>query len=183
MIKKMIPAIILIIFAYLIISAASAEECTSCHKIRHGLTGNFCDNCHYNTTISNGKHLQKPFSPGFVHDSFDWEGDNANEKSPDRLNESCPVCHVRELKRGKLITVRKKDISGGFFAFNARNYTGSVLNRGDPYHWNAPADVMPDSKDCVFCHIQEDDIIKKAATAYIAMWRGNSAAFTGKRSL
>jgi len=232
MIGKTIPVIILILFAYFIIPIASAEECTSCHKIRHGLTGNFCENCHYNTTFSNGEHLQKPFSPGFVHDSFDWEGDNVNEKGPDRLNESCPVCHVsmlehtspklnvcedchvKELQRGKLITVRKdinnytprvyshyngssvdvpdqsssgrtkstcfgydpktgegschgvnfrkKDLSGGYFAFNAHNYTGAVLSRGDPYHWNAPVDVMPDSKDCVFCHIQEDANIRKA---------------------
>lgn len=232
MIEKTIPLIMILLFSYSITSSASEEECTSCHDIRHGLTGYFCENCHYNTTFSNGKHLQKPFSPGFVHDSFDWEGDNSNEKGPDRLNESCPVCHVsmlehtspvlnvcedchvKELKRGKLITVRKdinnytprvyshyngssvdvpdqsssgktksscfgydpktgegschgvnfrkKDISGGFFAFNARNYTRGVFNRGDPYHWNAPSDVMPDSRDCVFCHIQEDTSIRKA---------------------
>ncbi len=232
MIKKTIIIVFIILFIYPIISPASAEECTSCHKIRHGLTGNLCENCHYNTTFSNGKHLQKPFSPGFVHDSFDWEGDNANEKGPGRLNESCPVCHVsmlehtsptlnvcedchvKEIKRGKLITVRKdidnftprvyshyngsavdvpdqssagktrstcfgydtktgegschgvnfriKDSAGGFFAFNAHNYTGRVLNRGDPYHWNAPADAMPDSKDCAFCHTQEDIRIRKA---------------------
>ncbi len=230
--RKSIYVLVLIIFIHFVIPAASAEECTSCHKIRHGLTGNLCENCHYNTSFSNGKHLQKPFSPGFIHDSFDWEGDNANEKGPDRLNESCPVCHVsmlehtsptlnvcedchvKEIKRGKLIGVRKdisnftpivyshyngssidvpdqsslgktksscfgydkttgegschgvnfmkKDLSGGFFAFNDHNYTGRVLNRGDPYHWNAPSDVMPDSKDCAFCHNQEDANIRKA---------------------
>lgn len=233
MIRKRIIEIILLLFVvYFIIPVVLAEECTSCHKIRHGFTGNLCENCHYNTTISNGKHLQKPFSPGFVHDSFDWEGDNANEKGPGRLNESCPVCHVsmlehitpmlnvcedchvKEIKRGKLINVRKdignftpriyshyngsaidvpdqssmgktrstcfgydprtgegschgvnfrkKEESGGFFAFNDQNYTGRVLNRGDPYHWNAPADALPDSKDCIFCHIQGDDKIRRA---------------------
>ncbi len=232
MIRKMFPVIILTFFIFFIIPANHAEECTSCHKVRHGLSGNFCENCHYNTTISNGKHLLKPFSPGFVHDSFDWEGDNANEKGPGRLNESCPVCHVsmlehtsptlnvcedchvKEIKRGKLITVRNdisnftprvyshyngstidvpdqsfagktrsscfgydtktgegschgvnfriKDSVGGFYAFNAHNYTKWVQNRGDPYHWNAPADVLPDSKDCAFCHIQEDARIRRA---------------------
>lgn len=232
MIRKTILAVLAILFVYFIIPPTYAEECTSCHKIRHGLTGDSCDNCHYNTTISNGKHLQKPFSPGFVHDSFDWEGDNANEKAPYRLNESCPVCHVsmlehtsptlnvcedchvNEIKRGKLISVRKdignftppvfshyngssvdvpdqsyigktrstcfgydqktgegschgvnfriKDSAGGFFAFNAHNYTGKVLRKGDPYHWNAPSDVLPDSKDCVFCHVQEDEKIRKS---------------------
>ena len=232
MIRKTILAVFLILLFYFMIPTVSAEECISCHNIRHGLTGDRCDNCHYNTSISNGKHLQKPFSPGFMHDSFDWEGDNANEKAPDRLNESCPVCHVsmlehtsptlnvcedchvKEIRRGKLITVRKdignftslifshyngssvdipdqsslgktrstcfgydpktgegschgvnfmiKDSSGGFFAFNAHNYTGKVHSRSDPYHWNAPADVLPDSKDCVFCHTQEDEKIRKA---------------------
>ncbi len=230
--RKTIYVTILIMFIYFMVPAASEEECTSCHKIRHGLTGNFCDNCHYNTSFSNGKHLQKPFSPGFMHDSFDWEGDNSNEKYPDRLNESCPVCHVSmlehtsptlnlcedchvlELKRGKLIDVRKdisnytprvyshfngspvdvpdqsslgktkstcfgydtntgegschgvnfkfKENAGGFFAFNEHNYTGNVRNRGDPYHWNAPSDALPDSRDCVFCHKQEDTRIRKA---------------------
>lgn len=120
MIRKTILAVLLLLFVYFIIPVSSAEECTSCHKIRHGLMGDLCDNCHYNTTISNGKHLHKPFSPGFVHDSFDWEGDNAH------------------------------------------NYTGKVLSKGDPYHWNAPADVLPDSNDCVFWHIQEDEKIRKA---------------------
>lgn len=80
MIGKTIPVIFLILFVYFSIPTAIAEECTSCHNIRHGLTGNSCDNCHYNTTFSNGKHLQKPFSPGFVHDSFDWEGTTPMKK-------------------------------------------------------------------------------------------------------
>ncbi|MBU4076682.1 MAG: hypothetical protein KKI06_08245 [Euryarchaeota archaeon] len=128
MVIKKISGIVLILFIYFLNPTAIAEECTSCHNIRHGLTGNSCDNCHYNTTFVNGKHIQKPFSPGFVHDGFDWEGDNANEKAPYRLNESCPVCHVsmlehtsptlnvcedchvKELKRGKLITIRKNKV-------------------------------------------------------------------------
>ncbi len=231
--KNIIIIIIIILSINFIFTRGSAEECTSCHKIRHGLLGDFCNNCHYNTTISNGKHLEKPFSPGFMHDSFDWEGDNANEKAPYRLNESCPVCHVSMLehtsqtlnvcedchvkgsmKKSKLIAVRadignytprvyshyngssidvpdqsavggtksscfgydtktgegschgvnfrKKEIAGGFFAFNARNFTGMVMNRGDPYHWNAPVDAMPDSRDCAFCHVQEDEGLRKA---------------------
>jgi len=73
MVIKKISGIVLILFIYFLNPTAIAEECTSCHNIRHGLTGNSCDNCHYNTTFSNGKHIQKPFSPGFVHDSLDWE--------------------------------------------------------------------------------------------------------------
>ena len=232
--KKICLNLTIILLAYLMIANVSiAQECTSCHEIRHGLTGNFCDNCHYNTTFSNGEHIEKPFSPGFVHDSFDWEGDNANEQGPDRLNESCPACHANmiqhtsqelnicedchvkgDIKKSKLIFVRediddyvpviyshyngssidvpdqsvlgdtkstcfgydtetgegschavdyiKKDKLGGYFAFNQDNYTGGILNRGDPYHWNAPTDYLPDSKDCIFCHIQEDISVRKA---------------------
>ena len=232
--KKIVVDIIIILFAYFMFSTVSfaEEECTSCHEIRHGLTGNSCENCHYNTTFLNGKHIEKPFSPGFVHDSFDWEGDNANEQGPDRLNESCPACHANmiehtsqelnicedchvkgQIKRSKLIFVREdideyvpviyshyngssidvpdqsvlgdtkstcfgfntetgegschaitfgnKDKSGGFFAFNT-NYTDDFFSRGDPYHWNAPTDYLPDSKDCIFCHIQEDINVRKA---------------------
>ncbi|MCZ7406030.1 MAG: hypothetical protein O8C67_14030, partial [Candidatus Methanoperedens sp.] len=42
------------------------------------------------------------------------------------------------------------------------NYTGTLFNRGDPYHWNSPVDFMPDSKNCIFCHIQENENIRKA---------------------
>ncbi len=231
--KNILIIAILIISIYFLISTVSAaEECTSCHKIRHGTTGSNCENCHYNTTFSGGKHIEKPFSPGFMHDSFDWEGDNANEKGPDRLNESCPACHVSMLEhtspklntcedchvkgapqKGSLANLRpdltkyiprvyshyngssvdvpdqsfigdtksscfgfdaasgegschgvtfiNKVKAGGFFSINT-NYTNVTLNRGDPYHWNAPVDFMPESKNCVFCHLQEDAVIKKA---------------------
>ncbi len=213
-------------------SYSTDEGCTSCHKIRHGTTGNNCENCHYNTTFSNGKHPEKPFSPGFMHDSFDWEGDNANEKGADRLNESCPVCHVKmtdhtspelnvcedchvklnpelsslanvrpditkyipvvyshytgspinvtdqsslgntrsscfgfDAATGEgschAVTFGNKAKAGGYFSFNT-NYTGTLFNRGDPYHWNSPVDYMPDSKNCIFCHIQENENIRKA---------------------
>ncbi|MCX9014586.1 MAG: hypothetical protein OIN89_07310 [Candidatus Methanoperedens sp.] len=230
--KKLVLYII-ILFAYFMLSTVSyAQECTSCHEIKHGLTGNACDNCHYNTTFIDGKHIEKPFSPGFMHDSFDWEGDNANEKGPDRLNESCPACHANmiehtaqelnvcedchvksQIKKSKLIFVRediedyiplvyshyngsyidvpdqsvsgrtksscfgfntetgegschgvnyvKKDKTGGYFALNQDNYTG-IFSRGDPYHWNAPSDYLPDSKDCLFCHAQKDISVRKA---------------------
>lgn len=232
--KKIFINIILILLVYFMFSTVSiAQECTSCHEIRHGLTGNFCENCHNNTAILNGEHIEKPFSPGFIHDSFDWEGDNANEKEPYRLKESCPACHANmiehtsqelnvcedchvegNIKKSKLIFVRediddyipviyshyngssidvpdqsglgdtkstcfgfdaetgegschgvdyiKKEDSGKYFSFNQDNYTGAVINRGDPYHWNAPTDQLPDSKDCIFCHIQEDMTIRKA---------------------
>lgn len=231
--NKILISIILIVSTYFIISTVSAaEECTSCHKIRHGQTGNNCDNCHYNTTFSGGKHIEKPFSPGYIHDGFDWEGDNANEKWQDRLNESCAVCHVSMMEHTspKLnvcedchvkgapqisslanvrpdltsyiplvyshyngssinvpdqsfigntksscsgfdsasgegschgVTFANKAQAGGFFAINT-NYTDVLFNRGDPYHWNAPQDFMPDSKNCVFCHLQNDVGIKKA---------------------
>ncbi len=224
---------ILIISTYFIISNVSAaEECTSCHKIKHGSTGDNCENCHYNTTVSKGKHIEKPFSPGYMHDGFDWEGDNLDEKGEDRLNESCPVCHVSMLEHtspklnacedchvkgtpqiGSIanlrsditkyipmvyshyngssidvpdqsfignaksscfgfdsasgegschgVTFANKVQAGGFFSINT-NYTDVLFNRGDPYHWNAPVDFMPDSKNCVFCHLQEDAGIKKA---------------------
>ncbi len=231
--KQILISIILIVSALFIIQASSAaEDCTSCHKIRHGTTGDNCENCHYNTTFSNGKHLEKPYSPGFMHDSFDWEGDNANEKGADRLNESCPVCHVKMLEHtsptlnvcedchvkvnpeiSSLANVRpdivkyipmvyshytgspinvtdqsslgntksscfgfdkasgegschgvtfgNKAKAGGYFSFNT-NYTDTLFNGGDPYHWNAPVDYMPDSRNCVFCHLQEDENIRKA---------------------
>lgn len=109
MVIKKISGIILILFVYFLIPTAVAEECTSCHKIRHGLTGDFCDNCHYNTTLSNGKHIQKPFSPGFVHDSFDWEGDNANASHSNKKSSDCIDCHVNgELKsfHGKEVVLK-----------------------------------------------------------------------------
>lgn len=228
--NKIIIYFILILFIFLI-TAYGAEDCTSCHAIRHGTTGNNCENCHYNTTISNSKHPEKPFSPGFMHDSFDWEGDNANEKGADRLNESCPICHVSMLEHTspKLnicedchvkvspavsslanlrpditkyipmvyshytgspinvtaqsslgntksscfgfdkssgegschgVTYGNKAKAGGYFSFNT-NYTDTFFNGGDPYHWNAPVDYMPDSRNCVFCHLQEDGNIRK----------------------
>lgn len=231
--KIILITAILIISTYFIISTVTAaEECISCHKIRHGITGDNCENCHYNTTLSKGKHMEKPFSPGYVHDGFDWEGDNADEKGPDRLNESCPVCHVSMLEHtspklnscedchvkgtpqiGSIanlrsditkyipmvyshyngssidvtdqsaiggtksscfgfdsasgegschgVTFANKVQAGGFFSINT-NYTDVLFNRGDPYHWNAPADFMPDSKNCVFCHLQGNAEIKKA---------------------
>lgn len=231
--RKAVPILLVLLIFTAPVTISNAEECTECHEVRHGTMGDNCENCHSNTTFSDGKHIEKPFSPGFIHDSFDWEGDNADEKEPYRLEESCPVCHVSMLehssqtlnicedchvkdniKKSKLIFLREdidlyvpmiyshfngssidvpdqstlggtkstcfgfneetgegschgvdfvnRDRTGGFFAFNAENYTAGIINRGDPYHWNGPVDFMPDTKDCVFCHIQEDSFMRKA---------------------
>lgn len=209
------------------------ETCKSCHgQVRHGTTGkNSCNNCHNNTEVRGTIHVSKPFVPGYMHDSFDWEGDDSNEKGYDRLNESCQACHknvaagLDYLCEGchvkgdyintsnPVLTIRKdiaqyipkvyshytgsdiinvpdqsgtgktvsscygfdpgtgegtchgvtfanKEKAGGYYAHNS-NYTGA-LTRSDPSHWNSPADTMPDTTDCRFCHLQQNDEIKRS---------------------
>jgi len=226
-----------VILTAVLIQVVSAEEdspgfCQKCHEIRHGFIEgkNSCSSCHYNTTVKDEKHISSPFVPGYMHDSFDWEGDNENETGFDRLNESCQACHKggseiqnnlcegchvigNSINNSKYNAVRKdidqytpkiyshytgsdiisvsdqsgigktasscfgfdpgtgegtchgvtfanKEKAGGFYAQNF-NYTG-VLGRSDPYHWNAPVDAMPDTTNCIFCHLQKDEEIRKA---------------------
>lgn len=228
--KKYLLYIITISILFSGIAISNGEECRSCHDIRHGSIDNSCGNCHYNTTVSMGKHTGQPSITGYMHNGFDWEGDDLNESGKDPLDEGCPVCHVSMLEHNaqvfnlcedchvkrnpqisKLAQVRQNltehipqvyshfngsaiDIpdqsyigntrsscfgldtmtgesschgvpykdqitSGGLFAIDV-NSTGE-LNNGDPYHLTVPVDFMPDSKDCAFCHLQEDAAIRK----------------------
>lgn len=71
---------------------AIAEECSSCHKVRHGDVQ--CLNCHWNASTISGKHSQKPFVPSSIHGGFDWEADDSNETNLPPDQESCPACHA-----------------------------------------------------------------------------------------
>lgn len=220
--------------------AADDSDCFSCHNdVRHGLTGNnSCVNCHYNTSVVDGEHSEDISSPVYMHDGFDWEGDDQAEAGEAPLNESCRVCHINimehtispenvnicedcHLDGGKfytnppsskyredieefipkvyshyplsdLIDVQRQsdDIPGVFasscFGYNAEtgegtchgvtygfrdsaggysahnyNYTDELVS-SDPYHWNSKTDLMPDTSDCGFCHLQNDPVVRKA---------------------
>ena len=92
---KMVLFMIMVMF---LINTASANgsDCLSCHDdVRHGLTGNnSCVNCHYNTSLVDGQHSEDISSPVYMHDGFDWEGDNQAEAGEAPLNESCRACHI-----------------------------------------------------------------------------------------
>ena len=59
-----------------------------------------------------------------------------------------------------------KDKSGGYFAHTNLSRPDSIYNRyfrpSDPYQRDLTIDNMPDSTDCVFCHLQEDRTIAYA---------------------
>lgn len=93
--KLKILLIISVLFAtmlFLPVSAFAEEECSACHKIRHGDAQ--CLNCHWNASMDSGKHFQKPFVPTSIHSGFDWEADDSNETNLPPEQESCPACHV-----------------------------------------------------------------------------------------
>jgi hypothetical protein len=72
--------------------AVAEEDCSSCHKVRHGDAQ--CLNCHWNASMVSGKHTQKPFVPTSIHSGFDWEADDSNDTNLPPDQESCPACHV-----------------------------------------------------------------------------------------
>ena len=71
---------------------AQAEECSSCHKVRHGDAQ--CLNCHWNASTVSSEHPRKPYVPSSIHSGFDWEADDMGEKNLPGSQESCPACHA-----------------------------------------------------------------------------------------
>ncbi len=90
--RKTIIIGILLVSVIFLQGQAVAEECSSCHKVRHG--DDQCLNCHWNATLFSGRHPQKPIVPGSMHGGFDWEGDDHRETNLPPDQESCPACHV-----------------------------------------------------------------------------------------
>lgn len=83
---------ILLTVSFLQERAIAEEDCSSCHKVRHGDAQ--CLNCHWNASMVSGKHSQKPFVPASIHSGFDWEADDSNDINLLPEQESCPACHA-----------------------------------------------------------------------------------------
>lgn len=212
---------VMVILVPAVFLQAQAEECSSCHKARHGDAQ--CLNCHWNASTVSGRHTGAPYVPGSIHRGFDWEADDSNETNLPPDQESCPACHA-DMKdhtsqvvntcvnchvEGRYVPARTllirdnmsslipkvyshypsvnvtqrdascfgfdaatgegschgvgfmyRNKSGGYFAFNL-NYT-DVSIRSDIYHWTSSIDNLPASGDCIFCHKQENTVIRKA---------------------
>ncbi|TFH43237.1 MAG: hypothetical protein E4G94_05150 [ANME-2 cluster archaeon] len=133
----------------------TSESCISCHQ---GSTGFFrsCEDCH--TSEGRGPYssiLRQDYQDLVLHVNSHKSFPAATQGTdPDRPVSSCysfgenGVCHGISQKS-----------DGEYFAFNRTNApdTESAV-----YHWTKTIDFLPDSTDCLFCHIQPDASIRAA---------------------
>ena len=148
-----------------------SESCSVCHRSSTVGDFNVCENCHLpdesdlfrgpsSGLITLRSDINETIVRVYAHTNFStiYVSDQSD------LGGSKSTCFGFSLITGEGIChgvqYQMKEKAGGYFAHNMSN-SGSA-KRSNPYMETNTIDNLPDTSDCMFCHVQEDPSIRKA---------------------
>lgn len=157
------------------------EGCMSCHDT-HNNGYKICEDCHIETgsgPVYNSftrPDISDTLPRVYAHTNFSTEINVPNQSTvypPSQSARTASSCYAFNDVAGAGTchgnSYRNLSASGGFYAFKRTSADG----RSSPYHNTQTIDRLPDTTNCVFCHIQTDATILKA-------W-GNATQITGDK--
>ena len=148
-----------------------SESCSVCHRSSNFGDLNICENCH----LPYGHELITNLSSRYIvirSDIYDiiprvYGHTNFSEiYVPDQsdLGLTTSTCFGFDPSTGEGtchgVQYQMKEVAGGYFAQNMSNKGSAKYST--PFMETNTIDNLPDTSDCMFCHVQEDPLIRKA---------------------
>ncbi|MCX9082111.1 MAG: hypothetical protein OIN83_07925 [Candidatus Methanoperedens sp.] len=166
------------------------EACMSCHGT-HYTVYRLCEDCHIENRSGpvagyyTRSDINDTLPRVYAHTNFSSTVNVPNQStvySPSQSAKTFSSCYAfnNVTLEGTCHGNSYKNLSagGGFYAF--KRISNDV--RSTPYHFTQTIDRLPDTTNCVFCHIQTDAVIRKAWGNATQITSGKHSWYTGSNN-